>query len=175
MKKSNGKITVTFYQNPFYDYMFGTIGVIVPSKRAGYKQDPVTKKAVEFTLPKGTREFERYIKSWLSKNPKPGWPITSRILIAVSIGLVSEDYNRKDIDNTTKSLLDALQGVAYENDRQVDALHVVKYKSDLATFMVGIKELTDDDPGWYYPQLFKEEPWGDEQIYQLSAKNKWRT
>ena len=38
--------------------------------------------------------------------------------------------NHKDLDNIAKTILDALNGVAYKDDKQVQELHVAKKYSD---------------------------------------------
>lgn len=35
--------------------------------------------------------------------------------------------NKTDIDNFSKLILDSLQGILYENDSQIDELHIYKY------------------------------------------------
>ncbi len=56
--------------------------------------------------------------------------------------------NAKDIDNCCKSIMDALNGVAYEDDRQVTWLQAVKRRAaqdDVPAVYVHISEVTDDD------------------------------
>lgn len=40
--------------------------------------------------------------------------------------LAELDTSKPDIDNVSKAVLDALNGVAYDDDKQVTSLHVVK-------------------------------------------------
>ena len=48
--------------------------------------------------------------------------------IAISIKLFFKDKRYGDLDNYTKSILDGLQGVVFENDRQVCRLTVERHQ-----------------------------------------------
>jgi len=158
-----------FYQNPFYDDVFGTLGVVVPSKRVRYKQNE-RKEITQIVLPRGTHEFEENIRRKLSKGSKPEWPRKGRLLIAMWIAIKGSDYKHKDIDNITKSILDALKGVAYIDDVQIDTIHVQKFPSDHYGFMIGIKSLDKEDPGWYFPPLYAQTPFKKKQTYTFITK-----
>ena len=160
---------VIFYQNPFYDDVFIIFDITVPSKRIRYKQNE-DKKIVEIILSRGTKEFEEYIKYKLET--KPEWPHKGRLLIAIQIMIKESDYKHKDIDNVTKSILDALKGIVYEDDIQIDMIHIQKIKSDKYSFAVGIKVLDDDDTALYFPPLFSKKEFNDEQSYTYFAKLK---
>jgi len=69
-------------------------------------------------------------------------------------------YEKRDLDNMVKSLLDALKGIAYNDDRQVVVLHVVKQLSDDNRWHIGIKSLADDDTLWHFPSLYLESAMG---------------
>lgn len=57
-------------------------------------------------------------------------------------------YDKKpDADNIAKSVLDALQGIAYDDDKQVVALIVYKQYGDVAKVDVQMGELRDDTKG----------------------------
>lgn len=164
------KTTNTWYFNPFYDDLFLTLGASVPTKRVGYKQES-NGKAIITSLPKGTREFEAKMKSMLSKQPDPAWPRTGRLLVSMLVTLNKTEYKIKDVDNLAKSLLDAMKGVVFTDDVQVDTLHVVKQPSDSNAFFVGIKQLSHDSQGWYYPPLYqREKPFEKLQTYQVLAQ-----
>ena len=149
--------------------MFISFDTIVPSKRVRYKQNE-QKHAEIIALPRGSIEFENHIKNNLT--PKPKWPYKGRILIALQIMIKESDYKCKDIDNVTKSIIDAMKGIVYEDDVQIDMVHVQKIKSKKYSFAVGIKELDNDDTNWYFPRLFGEEEFSEEQTFTLTAKYK---
>ncbi len=147
-----------FYQNPFYDSVFGNLNTIIPSKRIGYKVDLATRNIVELNIPNGIIYFEEYIKSTYFKNPLPGWPFKGRLLVVISVGLIPSEYRARDVDGFAKTLLDSLKGIAYLDDRQVDALYSVKRQSSSNGFMIGIKKLSEQE-GWYLPELYSETPY----------------
>ncbi len=158
-----------FFQNPFYDYLFGSFGINIPSTRSGYKN--TDSGAIQNPITTSVKEFRNSINLWLAESPEPNWPSTTRLLVAVQFGLTQKNYSEKDIDNITKSLVDALKGIVYEDDNQIDTLHVQKYISETDSFMVGIKELKEEDPGWYFPNFCSEKPWTeDSQTYTIKTK-----
>lgn len=158
-----------FHQNPFYDDVFGTFDVVVPSKRLRYKQNE-RKEITEIIAPRGTQEFEKNIRRGFSNGFKPEWPRKGRLLIAMWIAIKESDYRNKDIDNITKSILDALKGIAYIDDVQIDTIHVQKFPSDHYGFMIGIKSLDKEDPGWYFPPLYAQTPFKKKQTYTFITK-----
>ena len=55
----------------------------------------------------------------------PGFPSDSRLRLM--LWLVPPDRRKRDIDNVLKCLLDALQhACVYDDDNQIDELHVIK-------------------------------------------------
>lgn len=57
----------------------------------------------------------------LASRPR-GWRRDGRFLVRVWLDM--PDARRSDVDNATKLILDALNGVAWEDDSQIDALEV---------------------------------------------------
>lgn len=53
--------------------------------------------------------------------------------------------NKKDIDNLIKFVLDALNGKAYIDDRQVVSIRSTKVYADHARTQIRMKLLTNDD------------------------------
>ena len=156
--KSKKKIPMTYYQNPFYNDVFGTQHVVIPTKRAGYKQDPVTKKVTISDLPKGTKEFEKYIRESFSCEDKEEWPYSDRLLVSIWISIKNSEYKCKDIDNIAKSIMDALKGIVYVDDKQIDTLHISKMPSENNFLMIGIKKLKKNDYTPYSPPLYSPKP-----------------
>lgn len=79
------------------------------------------RKAYIYTPP-ATREYEKLV-GWVAKcsgcRPTEG---------PVSVSLVVFCRGKMDVDNVAKSVLDGLNGVAYEDDDQVVELLVRKHK-----------------------------------------------
>ena len=154
---------ITYYQNPFYNDVFGTHDVTIPSKRIRYKQDE-SKRITEIITPKGSQEFGSYIKQVFHSDSNENWPYKCELLMAISILLPIKEWKIKDVDNLAKSIVDALKGAAYEDDNQITSLFISKKKSDKPSFMVGLKCLSNTDSNWCVPDLYSKEPWDNEQI-----------
>lgn len=71
-------------------------------------------------LSAAARKFKKYVAiTCMMKNIQP---LKGRV--SVTMVLHPPDKRKRDIDNTTKATLDALQGYAYADDSQVDILLV---------------------------------------------------
>ena len=79
------------------------------------------KKAYVYT-PTETKEYEKLV-GWLAKSAGCR-PTDKPVIVSLDI------YTRRkmDLDNVAKSILDGLNGVAYEDDDQVVELHIWKHK-----------------------------------------------
>ncbi len=149
----------TYYQNPFYDTVFGFFDVIVPSKRIRYKQRE--DKTIELiSVPRGTQEFESYIKNSISKDTDiKNWPLKDNLLVVLDVSLTKKEFKSKDIDNVSKSLLDSLNGVVYEDDNQISTLVVTKNIRKTPGFFVAIKCLKETGRGIELPSFFSNAPY----------------
>jgi Holliday junction resolvase RusA-like endonuclease len=49
--------------------------------------------------------------------------------------------SNRDIDNALKTILDAFQGIYYEDDMQIRELHVIKTKCEVEGFEISINIL----------------------------------
>ena len=85
--------------------------------RLGYRGQ----KAYVYTPPE-TREYERLV-GWVAKSAGCR-PVEGPVSVALSVYV----KGRLDADNIAKSILDGLNGVAYEDDDQVVELLVRKHK-----------------------------------------------
>jgi Holliday junction resolvase RusA-like endonuclease len=149
---------VVFHQNPFYDSMFGFFHLSVPSKRVRYRLDG-QRSLTEFKPSESSKAFEAQVRAQLVCEPR--WPYRRSLFAAITLGLPEGDFRTKDIDNISKSLLDAMTGIVFQDDRQVVALFVNKHIADGYWFMVGVREFRKSDRGWYAPKLY-------------SRRNYWR-
>jgi len=52
---------------------------------------------------------------------------------------------RPDADNVVKAILDAINGMAYDDDSQVCIVHAVKYYSEEPRVEVTLREIAEDD------------------------------
>ena len=95
----------------------------VPSKRVGYKRENGILVA---NVPSGVDEFEAEVKRCFAEDPYEGWPLKVRLLMGIKIYLPKSRYLSTDVDNMTKTIMDAFCGIAYEDDKQIDSLFVAK-------------------------------------------------
>ena len=93
-------------------------------------------KTVTYT-PTPTREYERIIKASYNAIPKK-----NKFLSKKSLPIMSPDA-----DNIAKVVCDALNGVAYFDDRQICKLNVEKYYSEIPKISVEVRalEVINDD------------------------------
>lgn len=147
----------TYYQNPYYDNVFGTLYVNVPSKRTRYKQDE-NKKIIKIYEAPSSANFEKEMKKWLSSEPDPGWPFKGELFLVISVRLTKKEYLRKDVDNIAKTIIDSLKGVVYEDDTQISSLYVNKRISDVGGFFVAVKCLKGVGER-IVPPMYSDTPW----------------
>lgn len=91
---------------------------------------PVPKGRPRFSkhafTPKRTRDYEKAarhtafqaVQQW--QNTHGGWGLQNRY--SVSLFLFFSDLRKRDLDNAGKSILDAMNGVVYNDDAQIDEL-----------------------------------------------------
>ena len=82
----------------------------------------INKPGGRFKSEKG-RKFEKEAKTEI-KNQYKGKPINNQLKI--SINLFFKDKRKRDIDNYNKGILDAMTGIIYQDDSQIEELHVFK-------------------------------------------------
>lgn len=75
--------------------------------------------------PARTVAYEKLVRTVALTARPAGWPMDSRYRVTVAV--FDGDLRRRDIDNVAKSAgMDALNGVAWRDDSQVDELHIVR-------------------------------------------------
>lgn len=74
--------------------------------------------------PKHQREYQKLVlECWQrSRDGAPPWPLEKRYSLTVS--LVPKDRRRADLDNYVKNFCDSLNGHAWNDDSQIDRLHI---------------------------------------------------
>ena len=114
------------------------------------------KPFIQWYTPKETTEHEEAIaRAWKEKNgltPYQG-PVIVRIVFGLKIpkstskARIKQMLDRKirpivkpDVDNCAKSVLDALNGLAYEDDNQIVSLSVRKYYTDIPKILIKVAE-----------------------------------
>ena len=102
-------------------YMAGN--ALVPAKAVCYKKDSDGK--VEETIKPRTHEFENGLKKKMREELSGVslFPTKEYVFLSITYGLhSSREYKNLDLDNRAKTILDALKGAVYEDDRQVKVL-----------------------------------------------------
>lgn len=74
--------------------------------------------------PAGQRDYQRLVE-WSVRCDLPrGWPLDARY--AVEVIVYEPDAHRRDLDNEIKTCFDALNGVTWADDSQIDAVAVLR-------------------------------------------------
>lgn len=109
-----------------------------------FEELPPTINQLYFNVPGRGRVMTKKGKDWkeafaiATRNVVRGRMLEGTIKCEVEIGY---KHNR-DIDGSLKAILDAMQGVAYENDSQIVDLHIIKVKSNNPYVAVELIDLT---------------------------------
>ncbi len=96
---------------------------LVPAKAVSYKTNE-SGHIVETIKPR-THEFENSLNKKMKKELEGVtlFPTKEYVFLSITYGLNSKnEYKTLDLDNRAKTILDALKGVVYEDDRQVRVL-----------------------------------------------------
>jgi len=90
--------------------------------------------------PPETAEYEKLI-AYTARQKTKGKILFSKQDIAVYIKLYFKNKTFGDLDNYGKSVLDGLQGVVFENDKQVAKLNIERYVDKNERAEIEIREV----------------------------------
>jgi Holliday junction resolvase RusA-like endonuclease len=156
---------VTFRQNPKVEILFGFYGgKPIPTKQDKFK--PL--KAFELDEDGNEVEFKNFYERKDDKNSiqemkelvseyateafkeKGIIKRPANIEVLLSFSVKERRFKEVDIDNLTKTILDGLTGVAFEDDSQVSSLIVNKHVHEMKidALFIGVTELTDENKGF---------------------------
>ena len=129
----------------------------IPGPAKG-KERPRNGKGYFYT-PQNTKDYEELVKvCYRQKCKEP--PTKEAFKVCIVVWMVSakslskkkraelENHppmKKPDIDNIAKIILDGLNGVAWEDDRQVSSLEIVKLWGHDERVIVGIKKESEED------------------------------
>lgn len=100
-------------------WTFHVMGQPVPWQRTGGNGKR------RFT-PQRTRDYERTVSEIATIRRPFGWPYRSKdVLFGMVVRVFHGDRRRRDNDNCVKAIKDALNGIAYVDDHQVQQTYVV--------------------------------------------------
>lgn len=131
--------------------------LIIPGKPMGKQRPRVLKSGITYT-PKETANYEVYIKQLFATEykmhkPKEGplimritayFPIPQSTSKSKKVAMERGDIRptkKPDIDNIIKIIADALNGLAYLDDKQIVSCTVEKYYSSVPSVHVELEEI----------------------------------
>ena len=168
---------IIFYQNPKIQYLFGLFGnEPVPTKQDKFKpvnafirNDDGADSVLDGIYIKNPdinsiNEFETAIKNAAQRIFSDGKLIKKpqEIEVILSISVTEKRYKTVDVDNLAKFVLDALTGVAYDDDSQIASLIVDKHihASRVHAILIGVTSLTEENTGFRREiKLYSTNPW----------------
>lgn len=112
------------------------IGAFVPSNQINYKTDEQG-NVLSFLFRKGVTDFKHSLRDELIKQLEDVdmFPTQQEVHVAITFGIPASQYTSGDIDNKSKTILDAMKGPVYLDDCQVQTLWADK-------------KVTEDDEDW---------------------------
>lgn len=166
MKKKEDKY-VAFRQNPNIDFLFGYFdGMQVPTKQDAYKPidvvevdengaETILKEFYQKKPEKASiKNFKQFIKELTAEKFKEDdrIKIPNKVQVILSFSLKEKRFFEVDVDNLSKTVLDSLNGIAYDDDKQVTSLIVDKHihKMKVNGILIAITKLTDERNGLQY-------------------------
>ena len=134
--------------------------IVIPGKPLGKQRPRVLKSGITYT-PKKTVNYETFVKmmyleKYAGEKPFEG-PVSVEIVALYQIpksaskkrkeamkrGAIKPTV-RPDVDNISKIITDALNGVAYLDDKQIIECSVNKCYAEAPAVLVSISELNED-------------------------------
>lgn len=115
-----------------------TIPCIPPSVNHYYGNRIMGKRIIRYITKEG-KAFRNIVEKCCKSKMEP-----TKSKVELAVYLYFNDKRKRDLDNYMKALQDALNGIAYEDDNQIDCLlvHRMKSKTELAytTIRIGYLE-----------------------------------
>ena len=158
---------VTFRQNPNIDFLFGYFdGMEIPTKQDAYKPidvveidengaETILKEFYQRKPEKASiQNFKNFIKELTADRFKESDRIKmpDKVQVSLSFSLKEKRFFEVDVDNLSKTVLDSLNGIAFDDDRQVTSLIVDKHiqKMKVNGILIAITKLTEKRKGLQY-------------------------
>lgn len=167
----------TYYQNPKVEILFGFYGgKPIPTKQDQFKPlkvFEVDENGNEIELKNfyekkddksSIQEMKKIVAEYASEAFKEKGIIKtpSEVEVLLSFSIKEKRFKQIDIDNLSKTVLDGLTGVAFEDDVQVSSLIVNKHihPMKIDAIFIGVTELTEKQKGFGNDiKLFGPEKW----------------
>jgi Holliday junction resolvase RusA-like endonuclease len=98
----------------------------VDGRVRGKGRPRVRRDTGRFYTPKLTVEYQRAV-AWEASRARPKkWPLDKSTLYHVRIFIGHGGGHLVDVDNASKAILDACEGILWPNDRQVESLCIYR-------------------------------------------------
>ena len=109
----------------------------------GRPRGVLIKGRVRHLTPKRTREYERRVREVAAEavEQEAGWSMSERYV--VSVCFMFDDKRKRDLDNLLKAVTDAMNGIVYDDDSQIDELRVKRLPGTPAAH-VAVAELDNE-------------------------------
>jgi Holliday junction resolvase RusA-like endonuclease len=167
MEKSENKDSsgsITYIQNPDIDFLFGFYGgepiptkqdKFSPAKMFFINDDGSEEETKDFYSKKPDEQNVQKFNEEMRKTATQVFNDTNIIKkpnlveVCISISVTERRFKQVDLDNLCKSVLDSLNGIAFEDDSQVSSLIANKHVHEmkLNAIFVGITKLTEQRKG----------------------------
>jgi Holliday junction resolvase RusA-like endonuclease len=148
-----------YRMNPKIGVLFGIFGIEVKTKQDSYK--PASNEGIrspegmDLYLKKDDKESVRVTKKEIAevatdvlrKNNLSMIGKPSMVEVVISISIKQSRFEQVDIDNLSKTVLDGLIGIAFENDSQVVTLLAKKHVYEENAVLIGITDLSNVNMG----------------------------
>lgn len=94
------------------------------------------KRVIRYMSAKG-KKYKEDLREAIKQQVKelPLW----KDKVEVKLWLYFKDKRRRDIDNYNKIILDSMEGLIYEDDKQIRLLQIYKVESDVGKIVVEVK------------------------------------
>jgi len=142
------ELNLTFFANPYFDSLLIFLPLEVLTTHDQYKifQCNNCKHSNLYEKKENKTTYIEKIKMMLSTYLNKDWPYKKRLLVQCAVSMKAADLKKVDVDNLSKTILDALKGTVYEDDVQVNALTCEKvFVRGQKSLMVAIRELEDEE------------------------------
>jgi|GEM_PF-1068753 len=168
---------ITYYQNPKVEILFGFYDEKpIPTKQDQFKplkafeidENGEEIELKNFYEKKDDKSSIQEMKNIVAEYAKEAFKEKgiikkpSEVEVLLSFSVKEKRFKQIDIDNLSKTVLDGLSGVAFEDDVQVSSLIVNKHihPMKIDAIFIGVTELTEKQKGFGGEiKLFGPEKW----------------
>lgn len=150
---------VTYRQNPKIDLLFGLYQIDpIPTKQDGYKPlrffgirlgNLFIRHMDKLSIKNAKDQVKSVALKAMEANGKTKIRKPKKAEVILSISMLGRRYKEVDVDNLSKTVLDGLTGVVFDDDSQVTNLIVNKHVHPMKTdaIFIGVTELTEERKG----------------------------